>query len=436
MATLSDTPERPPGAAPEQVRAIVYDDLRRSRLTVAFRLVLAIPHLLWLSLWSSVVFLVAPIQWVATLIRGKPIEGLHDMFGMFVRYATHVYAYISLAGDRFPGFLGQRWYDVDIEIPPPRRQNRWKVGFRFILGIPAFLLMSSLLGGSASGNPYAAAFSLGVVTAVSLLAWFSALARGRLPAGMRDLMAYAIAYGAQTWAYGLLLTDKYPNSDPCAVPLTRPAAHPVRMRVDDDLRRSRVLVAFRGVLIVPHIVWSSLWTLLVVLTAIAGWLSALVLGRLPAPLRRFHTRYVRYQAHLFAFLYLAGNPFPGFTGRPGHYPVDIEIAGPARQSRWKTAFRGLLAFPALLIGSTVGAAAGTASLLAWFAGLFTGRMPPGLRNLIAYATRYAAQVSAYLLFLTDRYPNSGPAEAAALAPSALTPAPSGNAAAERELVLA
>ena len=434
MAILSDTPERPAGAAPEQVRAIVYDDLRRSRLTVAFRLVLAIPHLVWLSLWSSVVFLLAPIQWAATLIRGAPIEGLHDMFGMFVRYATHVYAYLALAGDRFPGFLGQRWYDVDIEIPPPRRQNRWKVGFRFILGLPAFLLMSALLGGSASGNPYAAAFSLGVVTVLSLLAWFSALARGRLPAGMRDLMAYSIVYGAQTWAYGLLLTDKYPDSNPYAVPLTRPAAHPVRMRVDDDLRRSRVLVAFRAVLVVPHIVWSAGWSIIVIVTSIAGWLSTLVLGRLPAPLHRFHARYARYQAHLFGFLYLAGNPFPGFTGRPGHYPVDVEIADRARQSRWKTGFRGLLALPALLIASAVGAAAGTASLLAWFAGLFAGRMPLGLRNLIAYATRYYAQVSAYMLFLTDRYPNSGPAEAAAVAPAALAPAPSGTRAAEPELV--
>lgn len=421
---LADVPERPAGAPPAQVRARVRDDLHRSRLTVGFRLVLAIPHLVWLSLWASAVVLVSPVQWVALLARGRPIDGLHEMFGMLVRYATHVYAYLSLAANRFPGFLGDKPYEVDVEVPAPGPQNRWTVGFRFLLGLPAFMLMSALIGGSASGNPYAATFSLGVVFVVAFLGWFAALARGRMPAGMRDLLAYSIAYGAQTWAYGLLLTDKYPNSDPHEAPLVRPRRHPVRMRVDDDGRRSRLMVAFRAVLVVPHAVWSLLWSLAVVLTAIAGWLTTLIRGRLPAPLHRFHTRFVRYQGHLFAFFYLAGNPFPGFTGRPGTYPVDFEIAPPARQSRWVTAFRGLLVFPAAMIAGTVGTAAGTAALLAWFAALFTGRMPLGLRNLIAYAARYTAQTSAYMLLLTDRYPYSGPAEAVETAAAAdLEPAP-------------
>ena len=44
-----------------------------------------------------------------------------------------------------------------------------------------------------------------------------------------------------------------------------------------------------------------------------------------------------------------------------------------------------------------------------FTGLFTGRMPRGLRNLGAYALRYIAQVNAYgLLLLTSRYPYAGP----------------------------
>jgi hypothetical protein len=423
VSALSEHPERPPEAGALQVRALVYDDLRRSRLTVGFRLVLAIPHLLWLSIWGSVVFLIAPVQWIATLIRGRPIEGLHEMFGMFVRYTTHVYAYLALAGNRFPGFLGEKWYDVDVEVPPPRRQNRWTVGFRFVLATPAFLLMSTLLGGSATGNPYAVAFSAGVLSVIGLLGWFAALVRGRMPVGMRDLAVYAIAYGAQTWAYGLLLTDKYPDSDPLLVPLVRPESHPVRMRVDDDLRRSRLMVGFRAVLVTPHFVWLALWSIPILVTAIVGWLLTLIMGRLPTPLHRFHARYARYQAQVIAFFYLAGNPFPGFTGKPGAYPVEFEIAPPEPQSRWKTAFRGLLALPAFLLVATVSGASGTAAFLAWFAALFTGKMPKGLRNLIAYATRYQAQLYAYMLFLTDRYPNSGPGEAAEARPRAVGPAP-------------
>jgi hypothetical protein len=40
--------------------------------------------------------------------------------------------------------------------------------------------------------------------------------------------------------------------------------------------------------------------------------------------------------------------------------------------------------------------------------LFTGRMPRGLRNLLAWWLRYGAQTYGYALLLTPRYPYSGP----------------------------
>ena len=47
-------------------------------------------------------------------------------------------------------------------------------------------------------------------------------------------------------------------------------------------------------------------------------------------------------------------------------------------------------------------------MLGWFAALFTGRMPLGLRNAGAYALRYLAQINGYLLLVTGAYPYSGP----------------------------
>jgi hypothetical protein len=49
-----------------------------------------------------------------------------------------------------------------------------------------------------------------------------------------------------------------------------------------------------------------------------------------------------------------------------------------------------------------------AAIGAWFSVLFTGRIPDGLHALLAWATRYEAQFWAYLVFLTDRYPYTGP----------------------------
>ena len=47
-------------------------------------------------------------------------------------------------------------------------------------------------------------------------------------------------------------------------------------------------------------------------------------------------------------------------------------------------------------------------MLGWFASLARGRMPKGLRDAGAYGVGYNAQALAYLLLVTDRYPNADP----------------------------
>ena len=45
------------------MRLTVTDDLRRSRLTVFFRLLLAIPHFIWWTLWTIAALLAAVANW-------------------------------------------------------------------------------------------------------------------------------------------------------------------------------------------------------------------------------------------------------------------------------------------------------------------------------------------------------------------------------------
>src|SRR4029453_15416744 len=125
-------------------------------------------------------------------------------------------------------------------------------------------------------------------------------------------------------------------------------APPGSRAVARDLRRSRLLVLFRLPLVIPHLVWLTLWGLLAVLTSILTWIWALVTGYPPRPFHRFLSRFVRYAVHVYAFLCLVGNPFPGFVGKPGTYPVDLELPTPEPQRRLVTGFRALLAPPALL----------------------------------------------------------------------------------------
>ena len=54
--------------------------------------------------------------------------------------------------------------------------------------------------------------------------------------------------------------------------------------------------------------------------------STLVAGISPQSLHRFLAAYLRYQLHVIAFLYLVGNPFPGFAGAEGAYPIELRVA--------------------------------------------------------------------------------------------------------------
>src|SRR5581483_10071224 len=245
--------------------------------------------------------------------------------------------YLFLVANPYPGFfLGSAPgpYPIDLEIDDAQPQNRWKTAFRLPLLIPAALVSSSLSGfggGGGRGSGYSA--NTGLLGATSVLTWFSALARGSAPRGLRDLGAWGLGYSAQTAAYALLLTDRYPYTGPEGH-LTDPAPEPegrARLVVTDDLRRSRLTVLFRLPLSFPHIVWFLLWTLVAFFAAVANWLATLVTGHSPRVLSRFLAAYVRYGTHVGAFLHLIGNPFPGFVGAAGSYPVEPELVLAERQ---------------------------------------------------------------------------------------------------------
>jgi hypothetical protein len=405
--------------SPHPVRLVVLDDLRRSRLTVFFRLLLAIPHFVWALLWSILMVFVAIVNWVATLVAGRLPRSLHNLTAAYVTYLTQLFAYLSLAANPYPPFVpeGERRYPVHVEIDEPAPQRRLLTLFRLPLAIPALIFASVFLASYAGGSyssgqgdetSYGATTSsVGIVWTVALFAWFACLALARMPMGFRNLQAYGLRYGAQAWAYFLLLTDRYPNLDPADPPSDGPL-HPVGLAVTDDLRRSRLTVFFRLLLALPHFVWLILWGVVALLAGIAGWFAALVLGRLPRPLHRFLSAYLRYSIHVFSFLFLTANPFPGFTGAAGSYPVDPELPEPERQKRLVTFFRIFLAIPALAVSSSLHTLSFVAAFFGWFISLALGRMPHSFREAQAYALRYGTQTSAYVWLLTPRYPFSGP----------------------------
>ena len=408
---------------PHPVRLVVEDDYRRTRVTVFFRLLLAIPHFIWFFLWTLLIVITAVLNWLISIFTGEPPRGLHRLMCGYVRYQAHLGAYLSLVGNPYPGFMGEAGeYPIDLLLPEePVAQRRWTIFVRLLLAIPALIVSGTLAGlsggnlGSSRGNTTKRGTGGGALLLVcAVLGWFASLARGEMPKGLRDAGAYAIGYTAQATAYVLLVTDRYPNADPTEMLVAvtdRPPRHPVRVVGDPyDLRRSRLTVFFRLLLSIPHLIWLLLWSIPAFLALIAQWFVTLFRGTPADGLHRFLARYVRYRLHVYAYLLLVGNPFPGFTGTPGTYPLDLEVGGPQRQNRWKTGFRIVLAIPAFLVDGALSGALYAAALLTWFYALIKGSAPWGLRNLSAYALRYDAQTGAYLYLLTDVYPHASPLE--------------------------
>jgi len=409
-------PPAPPGEDPRPIRLVIVDPaLERSRLTVLVRLVLAIPLLVWLGLWTFVTLFVGIVTWFVVLFKAELPASLQDYFSSYVRFTAHVNAYLSFAANRYPSFVGKPGYAIDVEIDPPPRHRRWTAALRLVLALPALLLSTTLAGSVPLPSSGASATTWGLslqgggaLFVVGVLGWFVCLVRGRMAAGMRDLAAYAIGYGVQVTGYVFFLTDRYPSADPrCLLPTLRIPHHPVRLENGDDPRRSRLLVLLRLPLVFPHIVWLSLWSAIVYAIAPIVWLIVLILGRLPRPLHRFLAAWARAIGQLTAFATLVGGPFPGFVGASG-YPVDLPIDPPAPQHRAVTAFRLLLAIPSWLLASVYSSALAAIAVLLWLAGLATGKAPAGLQALGAAGVRYLVQALAYTFLLTDRYPYSSP----------------------------
>ena len=140
-------------------------------------------------------------NWFATLVQGRSPAGLHDFIAGYLRYTTHVSAYLFLIADPYPGFFMvniKEDYPVDLQVAPPETQNRWTVAFRIILAIPAMIITQILRNLS------------GVL---AFFCWVVALFTGRVPEGLRNFSAFALRYETQTYAYLGLLTQRYPSFD-------------------------------------------------------------------------------------------------------------------------------------------------------------------------------------------------------------------------------
>ncbi len=169
----------------------------RNRLTTAFRLILAIPHLIVVQVWGYLMEILSVIQWFIVVFTGKRNDGIWNLQWAWLGYYSRVYGYANLLYDRYPAF------GTDPGTVPARTEFRYEEpadrltnGLRFIWAIPAVLI----------------AAVLGIAMFFVLIgAWFVILFTGKQPRGMFDFILRVFRYILQTYSYVMLMTDTYPN---------------------------------------------------------------------------------------------------------------------------------------------------------------------------------------------------------------------------------
>ncbi len=95
---------------------------------------------------------------------------------------------------------------------------------------------------------------------------------------------------------------------------------------------------------------------------------------------------------------------PGSGPPSAPYPVITEFDRQEEYNRWLPIVKGLLLLPHWIVLVFVWIAAFFAIVGAWFAVLFTGKYPPGIHSFVTGTYRWTARVTAYGMFMTDRYP--------------------------------
>ena len=178
------------------------------RLTVAFRIILAIPQFIVLYFLAVATFFVAVIGWFAALFMGRLPEWAHSFLSGMVRWFTRVAAYMYLLTDRYPPFsLDDEEYPARPVLPAPGRLNRWAVLFRLILAIPAAVFSQIV--------------QYGLTFPILLVMWFVVLISGRMPPSLYATYSALLRYQVRFHTYFLMLTSVYAwgmLGDPAAPP--------------------------------------------------------------------------------------------------------------------------------------------------------------------------------------------------------------------------
>lgn len=176
-----------------------------------------------------------------------------------------------------------------------------------------------------------------------------------------------------------------------------------------ELARWRPLVNW--LLVIPHAIIASALQALSRVVFLVYWVMMIFTGKLHPGLYGVTAMYERYNVRTSGFLLGYSETYPPFDFNLG--PVDNNAYPPVSlvlppcpddvpRSAWLNVFKAIPHYIVLFV-YFIGAFA--VAVVGWFAVLFTGAWPTGMRDFLVRVANYYYRVWAYVLMVDNEYPS-------------------------------
>jgi hypothetical protein len=181
------------------------------------------------------------------------------------------------------------------------------------------------------------------------------------------------------------------------------------MDLVSPLEVARWRVIGNPIMAIPLAIWMYLVGIAAGVVTFIAWFAILFTGKYPEGMFDFTAGVMRYQWRVLSFYYFMKEPYPSFTietttADPGGDQATFSIAYPQHLSRGLIFVKWLLGIPVFIVLFVYLIGAGLSLLVGFFAVLFTGKWPEGLKTYIIKVVRLAFKANAYHNLMTDVYP--------------------------------
>jgi hypothetical protein len=186
--------------------------------------------------------------------------------------------------------------------------------------------------------------------------------------------------------------------------------YPAQLEFHGDRHITRWRPLVQWLLAIPHLFIASVLRSLRQLLTLISFFTVLFTERIPRPLFDMIAMTYRYEWRAFSYAMFLHEDYPPFDFQPAAADDGVEphttlsIIYPEHLNRWKPLYKWFLAIPHYLVLAALAIAGVFAFIGGFFAVLFTGQYPEGIRDFLVGVYRYALRVEAYIGFLTDEYP--------------------------------